>query len=109
MSLGRYCPASPAGLKSLTTIVTATLQRIVRDEHAPQFQPVFERDTVGVKCFAWRPQFITHVFQPLYPRLAGTDIDRHQPGRERKCPRSEERRVGTECVSTCRSRWSPYH
>src|SRR3546814_14864224 len=23
--------------------------------------------------------------------------------------RSEERRVGNECVSTCRSRWSPYH
>src|SRR3546814_14113144 len=34
---------------------------------------------------------------------------------ERKTPvslraaRSEERRVGKECVSTCRSRWSPYH
>src|SRR3546814_16332827 len=24
-------------------------------------------------------------------------------------PRSEARRVGPECVSTCRSRWSPYH
>src|SRR3546814_11080573 len=24
-------------------------------------------------------------------------------------PRSEERRVGKECVSTFRSRWSPYH
>src|SRR3546814_8226603 len=23
--------------------------------------------------------------------------------------RTEERRVGKECVSTCRSRWSPYH
>src|SRR3546814_16528298 len=23
--------------------------------------------------------------------------------------RSEERRVGKECVSTCRSRWTPYH
>src|SRR3546814_15049883 len=23
--------------------------------------------------------------------------------------RSEERRVGKECVSQCRSRWSPYH
>src|SRR3546814_20483004 len=28
-----------------------------------------------------------------------------QPGEQ---PRSEERRVGKECVSTCRSRWSPY-
>src|SRR3546814_10562932 len=25
------------------------------------------------------------------------------------CARSEERRVGKACVSTCRSRWSPYH
>src|SRR3546814_7115933 len=29
------------------------------------------------------------------------------PAREKS--RSEERRVGKECVSTCRSRWSPYH
>src|SRR3546814_15761614 len=27
----------------------------------------------------------------------------------RAAGRSEERRVGKECVSTCRSRWSPYH
>src|SRR3546814_8504855 len=32
------------------------------------------------------------------------------PSRSRHmAPRSEERRVGKECVSTCRSRWSPYH
>src|SRR3546814_17154147 len=29
--------------------------------------------------------------------------------RGRRKPRSEERRVGKECVSTCRYRWSPYH
>src|SRR3546814_6995558 len=29
--------------------------------------------------------------------------------RARDSKRSEERRVGKECVSTCRSRWSPYH
>src|SRR3546814_3133237 len=28
---------------------------------------------------------------------------------DRQKQRSEERRVGKECVSTCRSRWSPYH
>src|SRR3546814_7397453 len=32
----------------------------------------------------------------------------HQAG-IRTAVRSEERRVGKECVSTCRSRWSPYH
>src|SRR3546814_11016890 len=26
-----------------------------------------------------------------------------------RAARSEERRVGKECVSTCRARWSPYH
>src|SRR3546814_8751148 len=33
-------------------------------------------------------------------------LRRRFPGR---ILRSEERRVGKECVSTCRSRWSPYH
>src|SRR3546814_18327151 len=32
--------------------------------------------------------------------ISGLDIGQH---------RSEERRVGKECVSKCRSRWSPYH
>src|SRR3546814_20607585 len=31
------------------------------------------------------------------------------PNERAKAVRSEERRVGKECVSTCRSRWSPYH
>src|SRR3546814_13395268 len=35
----------------------------------------------------------------------GLDMD----GKHRHAFRSEERRVGKECVSTCRSRWSPYH
>src|SRR3546814_3781722 len=51
---------------------------------------------------------------PLFFRLGG----RHCGGRSNRCDsglnghlsrRSEERRVGKECVSTCRSRWSPYH
>src|SRR3546814_15308906 len=35
--------------------------------------------------------------------LAGQDV------RASEILRSEERRVGKECVSTCRSRWWPYH
>src|SRR3546814_2868171 len=34
---------------------------------------------------------------------------RTSPATDFRQPRSEERRVGKECVSTCRSRWSPYH
>ena len=37
--------------------------------------------------------------------LLGTVIVENQGG----AGRSEERRVGKECQSTCRSRWSPYH
>src|SRR3546814_15791203 len=33
----------------------------------------------------------------------------HRTMHRRLRQKSEERRVGTECVSTCRSRWSPYH
>src|SRR3546814_11523164 len=32
-----------------------------------------------------------------------------QQGSKATRQRSEERRVGKECVSTCRARWSPYH
>src|SRR3546814_10842364 len=53
--------------------------------------------------------------------VCSSDLDtliarRHESPRPRQCKlrkpakaRSEERRVGKECVSTCRSRWSPYH
>src|SRR3546814_8212950 len=44
---------------------------------------------------------------PSYARDTRAGKERaHRPPRVR---RSEERRVGKECVSTCRSRWSPYH
>src|SRR3546814_15749424 len=41
----------------------------------------------------------------------GEDIVAADPGEDARAGqlRSEERRVGKECVSTCRSRWSPYH
>src|SRR3546814_17170346 len=48
----------------------------------------------------------------MLPGLAIPDrADRRQLQRRRMRtqPRSEERSVGQECVSTCRSRWSPYH
>src|SRR3546814_13771296 len=44
--------------------------------------------------------------------LSGVVVQLSLTGALRLAPvavRSEERRVGKECVSTCRSRWSPYH
>src|SRR3546814_20478852 len=45
------------------------------------------------------------------PFLAAGEARRPTLSWPRQIPiaRSEERRVGKECVSTCRSRWSPYH
>src|SRR3546814_11041311 len=37
------------------------------------------------------------------------NLDRRSGAGSHPGRRSEERRVGKECVSTCRSRWSPYH
>src|SRR3546814_6935353 len=42
-------------------------------------------------------------------RFRFDNIDALPIGQTVAFARSEERRVGTECVSTCRSRWSPYH
>src|SRR3546814_15483738 len=44
----------------------------------------------------------------LHEADAGTQRQRFR-NRGSRLVRSEERRVGKECVSTCRSRWSPYH
>src|SRR3546814_14688109 len=60
-------------------------------------------------ALAWLERSAQHLLmwdQPDYPALLAQISD---------APpllfvaRSEERRVGKECVSTCRSRWSPYH
>src|SRR3546814_18387327 len=54
--------------------------------------------------------------QPFAPLrgLLGTDLLKNRPDWKLidnpfAAGRSEERRVGKACVSTCRSRWSPYH
>src|SRR3546814_18476562 len=61
-----------------------------------------------------RPDGSVAIPKALLPYMGGlteltpstrVEHSRSQHGRR---PRSEERRVGKECVSTCRSRWSPY-
>src|SRR3546814_7797235 len=64
--------------------------------------------------FAFRPsaRFTAVVDLPTPPLPDATAMMAPTPGTpalEGGPGRSEERRVGKECVSTCRSRWSPYH
>src|SRR3546814_10220333 len=48
--------------------------------------------------------------EPVITRTADDNIGRSRTSQfVIPVTRSEERRVGKECVSTCRSRWSPYH
>src|SRR3546814_12248440 len=47
--------------------------------------------------------------RPRGHRLDGLDLGDSLDPAAHEGRRSEERRVGKECVSTCRSRWSPYH
>src|SRR3546814_15883738 len=61
---------------------------------------------------AGRPAFAGELFRLFLATRMMADqvaIAVHQIGVGGDGVRSEERRVGKECVSTCRSRWSPYH
>src|SRR3546814_5784117 len=66
-----------------------------RDRHAPRDQAAAAPGDRAPELHRPFPRAGT---DDEKPRLPGAD-----PGR-----RSEERRVGKECVSTCRYRWSPY-
>src|SRR3546814_7549356 len=46
---------------------------------------------------AWSDPTVKRILRQMLPAILGVSV------------RSEERRVGKECVSTCRSRWSTYH
>src|SRR3546814_19255024 len=69
------------------------------------------RLTVGLNPFA--AQLAADLDQEMAHALPeqpfGGEIDPEPLGDARQVERSEERRVGKECVSTCRSRWSPTH
>src|SRR3546814_5450573 len=76
-------------------VCSSDLGAVVADLHAP---------CSALESFAGGRDFELHprhssvsLFQPCVSDYARFDA------------RSEERRVGKECVSTCRSRWSPYH
>src|SRR3546814_11105448 len=73
-----------------------------------QVHGVDARGNVVVRRQLRRDQ-VVKFFSKQPPALIGMEAcgSAHYWGRE--LSRSEERRVGKECVSTCRSRWSPYH
>src|SRR3546814_2147862 len=73
--------------------------------------PCRDGDQAAVAAFLQRRPLIPLPSLGLAEDYAANGVpERHQwvPGWSGEF-RSEERRVGKECVRTCRSRWSPYH
>src|SRR3546814_21056712 len=63
---------------------------------------------IGVKCCATN-KVRTRPVTWIYVDGRGRDLQTLVTDIQAVIARSEERRVGKECVSTCRSRLSPYH
>src|SRR3546814_8303975 len=63
--------------------------------------------TMGSKGLCGK--YLMPVMRKQQYRFQATNPSPATSGRYACPPSSEERRVGKECVSTCRSRWSPYH
>src|SRR3546814_1371564 len=74
-----------------------------------------EEDLLPVAGQGIADRFAHHVLQSGNIDLAETGdligrfLECRDQGDQDASVRSEERRVGKECVSRCRSRWSPYH
>src|SRR3546814_20152348 len=83
------------------------LQGMEGAEHGGQDLGLEALALQGQQAVVERLQMLARVLNVDAEEL-GRDLEvRH--GRRLRRGRSEARRVGKECVSTCRSRWSPYH
>ena len=88
-------PAAPA--LSLRTGLVSHFFRVLTERR--------EAGELGAELLeAWGAREATEV--EMLPSLPAAEYE--SGGRERE-RRSEERRVGKECLRLCRSRWSPYH
>src|SRR3546814_18211425 len=81
------------GIESERITRLGSLLRRLRVDELPQFWNILRGD---MSLIGPRPDYYPHAVVYCH------DIPNYSN-------RSEERRVGKECVSTCRSRWSPYH
>src|SRR3546814_2331922 len=85
----------------VTGVQTCALPIYRQPERRPHHAETAERTDEGE---------IAEVVEHRQDRGIITGTERAEAEAEhREQHRSEERRVGKECVSTCRTRWSPYH
>ena len=65
-------------------------------------------DKSAGKCPVMHTSAVARSIRDWWPNLVDLEV-LHQHSSLSDPMRSEERRVGKECLSVCRSRWSPYH
>src|SRR3546814_14949360 len=76
-------------------------------KHEPTSQTGLTHDDGALSMARYAPGSATGDFFIVLGKMPGMDAHPEAPGDNQG--RSEERRVGKEWVSKCRSRWSPYH
>src|SRR3546814_10925195 len=67
------------------------------------------KEPVIEPCWAAVGSLVSALARPVTVAIIMPPMECAAISRRATEPRSEERRVGKECVSTCRSRWSTYH
>src|SRR3546814_1412730 len=102
--------AKPAAQRGADWLHTALLDRIVPYAGAAELSAYRSIDEHGG---GWQHRQYDGCTGGMDRRLPALALRRARRPRSSSdagvVPRSEERRVGNECVSTCRSRWTTYH
>src|SRR3546814_17020584 len=101
----------PRSTRTDTLFPYTTLFRsytVLDPDNGPELEP--QSCQGGISRLA--PRELASTLQSLPPILhkqIQSPVQSYSKGSRGLSVRSEERRVGKECVSTCRSRWSPCH
>ena len=103
--------AAPGTAMKLNVAIQMDHIRTVSIAGDTSFALALEAKRRGHSLFHYTPDRLSFVGGKVFARLETLDVrdvkgDHFSLGEE---SRSEERRVGKECSSPCRSRWSPYH
>ena len=95
-----------------TPVDYQTARRIIDGFGLPDFGKATIREVVAISTQLEQEtgtEFIHMEMGVPGLKAAQVGVDAEIEALRNGIARSEERRVGKECVSTCRSRWSPYH
>src|SRR3546814_16954571 len=91
----------------LDAVAQLGCQNILVALQQARFRDIFESDQQSAGLVAGGRDFACIQFENTPAQTGKLVLDLESTNRF--AIRSEERRVGKECVSTCRSRWVPYH